>query len=321
MANYEMIFDLGSAYVSAGLKNDGFSDKIPSVVAYGGDSNQITAVGVEALRIASSYNGGGVKLTRPILEGAIIDTDGAKALISALLERLCNYKMSAFSRYNVACVVPCCMNSIDKKTIETTFLSLGAKQVNFVETPVADSFKLFKDFRARQGVVMNVGYDCADIAAVCAGGIVAGCTAYHAGKHLTEAIVERIKTKYLMQLSFEQGEYLKINCASLYANDSSVCAVTGQNVQSGETESVNVSSKELYDTVVEFARKYVKLIQGVLATVPADILTATKADGVMLCGGSARLAGLDMFLQNELGLPVRVADFPDEVTIISMLEV
>lgn len=321
MANYEMVFDMGSAYLSAGLKNDGFFDRIPSVVAYGGAANQITAVGVEALRIASGYNGGGVKLNRPILEGAIIDTDGAKALISALLERLCDYRMSAFSRYNVSCVVPCCMNSIDKKTIETTFLALGAKQVSFVETPVADSFKLFKDFRARQGVVMDIGYDCTDIAAVCAGGILSGCTAYHAGKHLTQAIIDRIKTKYLIQLSFEQGEYLKINCASLYANDSSVCSVTGQNSQSGETESVNVSSKELYDTVVEFARKYVKLIQGVIATVPADIAPALKADGIMVCGGGARLAGLDVFLQNELGLPVRIADFPDEVTILSMLEV
>lgn len=315
-----MIFDMGSAYISAGLKNDGFSDKIPSVIAYGGDSNQIVAVGVEALRLASSVNGGGVRISRPILEGAIIDVEGAKALVSALLERLCNYKLSAFSRYNVACVVPCGMISSDKKTIETTFLSLGAKQVNFVETPVADSFKLFKDFRARQGVVVNIGYDCADIALVCAGAIVAGCTLYHAGKHLTEAIIERIKTKYLIQLPFEQGEYLKTTCVSLYANDSSACLVAGQNSQSGQSESVNVSSKELYDTVVDFCRKYVKIIQSILATVPANIAAAVKTDGLMLCGGGARLAGLDMFLQNELGLPVRVADFPDDVTVISMLE-
>ena len=76
----------------------------------------------------------------------------------------------------------------------------------------------------------------------------------------------------------------------------------------------------MYDTVVEFARKYVKLIQGVIATVPADVAPALKADGIMVCGGGARLAGLDVFLQNELGLPVRIADFPDEVTILSMLE-
>ena len=133
MASYELVFDMGSSYISAGLKKDGFSDKIPSVVAYGGqDSNQIVAVGVEALHLASALNGGGVKLSRPILEGAIIDVDGAKALVSTLLERLINYKMSAFSRYNVSCVTPCGMISSDKKTIESVFLSLGANQVSFV---------------------------------------------------------------------------------------------------------------------------------------------------------------------------------------------
>ncbi len=318
MANYEMIFDMGSAYMSAGLKNDGFSDKIPSVVAYGGESTQIVAVGVEALRMAA--HNGGVRLSHPILEGVIIDVEGAKALISALLERLCNYKLSAFSRYNVACVVPCGMISSDKKTIETTFLGLGAKQVSFIETPIADSFKLFKDFRARQGIIMDIGYDCTDIAAVCASSIVAGCTLYHSGKHLTEAIISRIKTKYLIQLPFEQGEHLKKHCVSLYVNDASVCAVTGQNVQSGEQESVNVSSKELYDTVVDFVRKYVKIIQSIMVTLPTDVAAAIRGDGIMLCGGGAHLAGLDMFLQNELNLPVRVASLPEDVTIISMLE-
>ena len=39
MANYELVFDLGSQYISAGLKSDGFIDKIPSVVAYGESEN------------------------------------------------------------------------------------------------------------------------------------------------------------------------------------------------------------------------------------------------------------------------------------------
>ena len=321
MANYELIFDMGSAYISAGLKKDGFSDKIPSVVALGGqDANQIVAVGVEALHLASSLNGGGVKLSHPILEGAIIDVEGAKALISTLLERLVNYKMSAFSRYNVSCVTPCGMISSDKKTIESVFLSLGAKQVNFVETPVADSVRLFKEFRARQGIIVDIGYDCTDIAVVCANAIVCGCTAFHSGKHLTEAIIERIKTKYMIQLTFDQGEYLKTNCVSLYANDSTIGTVTGQNMQSGTAESVNVSSKELYDTAVDFVRKYVKIIQSLLVNLPSELSSAVKNDGVMLCGGGAKLAGIDMFLQNELGLPVRVADLPEDVTIGGMLE-
>lgn len=318
MANYELVFDLGSAYVSAGSKKDGFTDKIPAVVAVATDSKQIVAVGVEALRLGNTI-GSGVKLTHPLLEGAIIDTEGAKALISSLLNRLVNYKMSAFSRYNVTCAVPCGMISSDKNTIETVFLGLGAKQVNFIEAPIADSAYLFNEFRTRQGIVVDVGYDCTDLAIVSANTIAAGCTLYYSGKNLTDVISERIRSKYMIQLSVDAAEYLKLNCASLYPNDSTVVAVSGTNTQSGVVEQVNVSSKELYDTVVEFVRKYVRIIQSLVDSVRSDLAMLVHSDGVMLCGGGAKLAGLDMFLQSELGLPVYVATYPDDVTIKGLL--
>lgn len=318
MANYELVFDLGSAYVSAGSKKDGFTDKIPSVVAISTDSNQIVGVGVEAIRLGNTV-GSGVKLAHPILEGAIIDADGAKAIISSMLNRLVNYKMSAFSRYNVVCAVPCGMISSDKNTIETIFLGLGAKQVNFVETPIADSVHLFNEFRTRQGIVVNIGYDCTDLAIVSSNQIAAGCTLYYSGKTLTEALSERIRAKYMIQLNNEAAEYLKLNCASLYPNDSTVVSVSGTNTQSGITEQINISSKELYDTVVEFVRKYVRIIQSLMDSVRSDLATLVHNDGVMLCGGGSRLAGLDMFLQSELGLPVYVANYPDDVTIKGLL--
>ena len=318
MANFELVFDLGSAYVSAGNKKDGFTDKIPAVVAVATDTKQIVGVGVEAIRLGTTL-GSGVKLTYPILEGAIIDNDGAKALISTLLNRLVNYKMSAFSRYNVTCAVPCGMISSDKNTIETVFLGLGAKQVGFIETPIADSAYLFNEFHTRQGIVVDIGYDCTDLAIVTANTIAAGCTLYYSGKSLTEAISERIRSKYMIQLSRDAAEYLQLNCASLYPNDSTVVSVSGINTQSGMAEQVNVSSKELYDTVVEFVRKYARIIQSLVDSVRSDLATLVHSDGVMLCGGGAKLAGLDMFLQSELSLPVYVATYPDEVSIKGLL--
>ena len=320
MASFDLIFDLGSENISAATKKDGFSDKIPAIVAYGGqDFSQIVAVGVEAKVLGNTSNNA-VKLVRPILEGAIIDVDGAKALISALLNRLVNRKLHVFNRYNVHCVVPCGMISSDKKNIESIFLSLGAKQVAFVEAPIANSVKLFNEFRARQGLILDIGYDCTDIAIVSAGTIVSGCTLYHSGKHLTEAIVNLIKNKYMLQLPFDQAEYLKINCASLFPNDTTVVSVTGQNLQYGSIENVSISSKELYDTLVDFVKKYAKIIQSMLETVPADLSALVKRDGVMICGGGARLAGLDVFLQGELGVQVKTASQPEDVCINGMLE-
>lgn len=313
MSNYELVFDLGSQYISAGLKEDGFIDKIPSVVAYGVDNKQIVAVGLDAIN-AAKFNTA-VKLAHPILEGAAIDADGVKALVSALLDRLLSKRVNVFNRFLTTCVVPCGMISSDKKNIESIFLGLGARQVTFVETPIADSIKLFSEFRARYGIVVDIGCECTDLAVVYGNGIVAGCTLYHSGKHLTEAISQSIGAKYMSKVPFDQAEQLKLKCASLYTNDTTVLTVATQNSQNGAMENINVTSKELYDTIVEFVTEYVKIIESLLSSIPQDLQTSIKSEGVMLCGGGAKLQGLDLFLQNELSIPVRVASRPEYVCI------
>lgn len=314
MANYELVFDLGSLYVSAGLKEDGFIDKIPSVVAYaGGDSKQVVAVGLDALNM--SKTNASVKLSHPILEGTAIDPVGVKALITSLLNRLLSKRVNFFNRFLATCIVPCGMISGDKKNLESIFLGVGARSVVFVETPVADSVKLFSEFRARQGVIVDLGYECADLAVVYGSEIVAGCTLFHAGKQLTEAIANRLSSKYMAQISTEKAEYLKLNCASLYSNDATSVVVQCQNAQNGATEELPVTSKELFDTVVEFVTQYVKIIESLFASIPQELISGVKSEGVMICGGGAKLMGLDMFLQNELGVPVRIANRPDYVSI------
>jgi actin-like ATPase involved in cell morphogenesis len=122
MKNYQLVFDLGSQYISAGLKQDGFFDKIPTVVALGGaDGKEIIAVGMDALKMYNT-SGGTVKLAHPILEGAIIDADGVKALIKKLLTHIVNTRVTNLSKYSVLCAVPCGMISSDKKNIESLFL-------------------------------------------------------------------------------------------------------------------------------------------------------------------------------------------------------
>lgn len=313
MANYQLVFDLGSQYISAGLRDDGFYDKIPSVVAYDGSGKHIVAVGTDAVNMSKVNSA--VKLSHPILEGVAIDADGVKALVSSLLGRLLSKRVNIFNRFMATCVVPCSMISTDKKNIESIFLGLGARQVDFVETPIADSIKLFSEFRARQGIVVDIGHECSDLAVVYNDGIVAGCTLYYSGKQLTEAICQRISSKNLMRVSMDQADYLKLNCASLYQNDTTSVTVSGQNAQNGTVETVTVTSKELYDTVVEFATQYVKVIQSLLSSIPQELQSAIKTEGVMLCGGGAKLPGLDMFLHNELGVPVRIAARPEYVAI------
>ena len=318
MKNYQLVFDLGSQYIAAGLKQDGFFDKIPTVVALGGaDGKEIVAVGMDALRMYNTSSGT-VKLARPILEGAVIDADGVKALIKKLLSHIVNTRVANLSKYSVLCAVPCGMISSDKKNIESLFLELGAKQVSFLETPLADSLQLFGEFRCRQGVIVDIGSDCVDIAVVVADSIVSGCTLYYGGKAITEEIAKRVRAKYMVQLSFDQAERLKLDCGSLFPNDTTVVSVVGQNVELGMMETIAISSREIYDC--DFVKKYVQIIQSLVNGLKEDVRPLVKNSGVMLCGGCAKTHGIDVQMQTQLGMPVYVANQPENATINGLLQ-
>ena len=212
------------------------------------------------------------------------------------------------------------MISSDKKNIESLFLELGAKQVSFVETPIADSVQLFGEFRCRQGVVVDMGCDCVDIAVVVADSIVSGCTLYHGGKAITEEISKRIRAKYMVQLSFDQAERLKLDCGSLFANDTTVVSVVGQNVEQGTMETISVSSREIYDILCDFVKKYVQIVQSLVNGLSDDIRPLVRNSGVMLCGGVAKTHGIDVQMQTQLNMPVFVANQPDNVTINGLLQ-
>lgn len=312
MQQYKVVIDLGSQYVSAGLVGD-ISVKIPSVVAVD-EANEIVAVGVNALNfqlIQASH----VRLVYPITEGAIVDADCAKALFNELLKRILPNKAKVFSQVKVCVVVPCGLISSDKKNIENILLNIGAKQIYFVSTPVADSRQLFGEFRTDSAIVVNIGAECCDLAVVAGDKIINGCTVYHAGKALTTAIIELVKRKYLVQIDEEQAENFKLNCASLYVNDISTYTISGTNIQTGHYENLSVSSKETYDTLSEHIRVYSRIIESLLASVPDHIATVIRQHGVLLCGGGAKLGGIDLFLSEVLGLPVKIADEPQETTI------
>lgn len=307
MAKYEVAFDIGSRYISAGLVKDEYIVTMPSVVAVNlFDNKEVLAVGVAAVDMAVS-NAGKVKLVYPILEGAVVDPSVAKMLFSELINRVLPSKARILSQVRATVAVTCGMINTDKKVIENILLSLGVKNVNFVETPIADSAELFREFRTNRGIIVDIGSDCTDLAVVYGDNIVAGCTLYYSGKGLTQMLAERIRRKYMVQVDDEQVEQFKHNCVSLYSNDTTCFTVRGTNLQTNNTETINVSSKEVYDGVVEYVKKYCKVIESLLNSLPDQVSNAIRQEGVFLCGGGASLLGLDWFIHNQLELPVRTS--------------
>ncbi len=314
MAKHSIILEIGSSFSAITTKNSSFYIKEPSVVAVDTIDKQTKAVGNNALKMRLSKMAD-VQLVFPILEGTVVDAERAKDLFKHLISKILPQQAQIFPDATVLCVTPCCLNTSDKRTIENILLSLSIKSVSFIETSIADRAELFKQFHTNRGIIVNVGSDCTDISAIHGKNIVCGCTLYHSGKQLTEAIIQKIREKYILQLSFAEAEKLKIKCASLYSNDTSTCTVLGCNVETGETERITISSRELFDTVTSFCNEYVTVLKSILASLPPEHEVQIKKEGIMLCGGGAQLQGLESFLINALNVPVRLADNCKNVTI------
>ncbi len=302
MAKHLVAIDIGSTYISGALVSDGCVITIPSVVAVSADGRQLHDVGLSALRLAQVDNS--VVLTNPILEGAICDTSLAKHLLTQLLDRVVPNK--SLAQISVVCSLPCAMISTDKHDIEVLLLSLGVRDVSFVEAPLCVATEAFSQFKTNRGIMVDIGSDCTDLAIVVGDSIVNGCTLYHAGKALTQMLSARIENKYLVSLELEQVEKLQHGIVSLYPNDNANATISGINKQTGTIDSINISSKEMYDAVTDYVRAFCTVVDSLLVSCPDQVAHAVRQEGVMLCGGGASLVGIDYFMHNECNLPVRV---------------
>ena len=56
-----------------------------------------------------------------------------------------------------------------------------------------------------------------------------------------------------------------------------------------------------------------------MVRVPDQIATLIKQEGIFLCGGGAKLSGLDAFLYAHTNLAVRVVNTPEDTSVMGGL--
>ncbi|HPG92083.1 MAG TPA: rod shape-determining protein [Clostridia bacterium] len=319
MAHIDIALDLGSEYITAVSAKTGLIIKEPAVVAVDAiDNKTIKAAGLAAIKMCKGQLAK-VKLYRPIIEGAVADKDKAKFLLKTLVAKVLP-NSSPFSRATVLCVVPCAMTKNEKQKIEFVLNMINVKQTRFITAPIASATEIFKQFNTDKGIICDMGADKTDIAIVVSKEIISGCSIYYSGRQIDEDIVSFVHKKYNLQISTEEAEKLKRECASLYPNDVSSAEVCGINVLKGVLETVEITARELYDVVANVINKYCQVIESLLASISPEAAKGVKNEGVFLCGGLSKINGIEKYFLDGLKLNVRVPSEPDNLNALGALQ-
>ena len=157
--------------------------------------------------------------------------------------------------------------------------------------------------------VVDIGAGKTDIAVLAQEGTIAGRSlAGHGGQRLHACIADHLRSKHEVTVAAHLVEEMIASLARVGPHEERRMQVSGS--RRGRDVSITVTSTELVPCLDEHVRSIASALDSVLADTPAVLREDIRTEGVVLCGGGARLEGLDHALASSSGFDVHVDGEP-----------
>lgn len=301
--------DLGTANTIVYVKGKGITLREPSVVAVEARSKRVVAVGSEAKRMLGKTPGS-ITAMRPLKDGVIAEFDFTTQMLRHFFKKVSGNTI--FTRPRVMICVPFGVTEVEKRAVQDVTLEAGAQSVGLIEEPIAAAIGSgLKVESARGSMIVDIGGGTTEVAVTSLGGIVLSTSLRTAGDEIDDAIVSYIKRKYNILIGEVTAEQLKKNIGSVHpAADRGIMEVRGRNLMNGLPAIITVSSAEIREAMGEQVGHIIECIRTTLENTPPELSSDIYDNGIMLAGGGALLAGLDVLVSEITGIRAIVAKNP-----------
>lgn len=165
-------------------------------------------------------------------------------------------------------------------------------------------------------MVVDIGGGCTEVAVLALGDVVSSHAIRIGSKDMDDAIVEYIRRKNDLLIGERTAETVKIKIGSAFPYDGeSALSVSGRRLEDGLPGSAEISSPEVRDAIGEPLTKMVDLIRTTIETTPPELVGDILDTGIVLTGGGSMLRDLPKLIRQEVKIPVRVAENPQNCAI------
>ena len=156
MLSSDMAIDLGTANTLVYVKGRGVVLNEPSVVAIvsKGGKKQVLAVGNDAKQMLGRTPGN-IEAIRPMRDGVIADFEVAEEMIKHFIRKVHNRR--SFASPQVIICVPSGSTAVERRAIQESAESAGARRVFLIEEPMAAAIGDLQQQRRRQIMPLRRG--------------------------------------------------------------------------------------------------------------------------------------------------------------------
>jgi rod shape-determining protein MreB len=308
----DLAIDLGTANTLVYAKGKGIVVSEPSVVAVTKDGrgpDKVRAVGREAKEMVGRTPGNIVAI-RPMKDGVIADFEIAEAMLRYFIMRVHN--RSKLVRPRIVVAVPSGITEVEKRAVRESAMSAGAREVYLIEEPMAAAIGAGLPVTEPSGnMIVDIGGGTTEVAVLSLSGIVYSNSTRVGGDKMDEAIINYVKRKYNLLIGERTAELVKVTIGTAYPIDAiQSMEVKGRDLVAGVPKTLELKSDEICEALAEPINTVVESVKIALESTPPELSADIVDKGVVMTGGGALLANLDLLLREATGLPVMLAEDP-----------
>ena len=307
----DMAIDLGTANTIVSVKGKGIIINEPSVVAVQSDRNgkdRVLDVGQEAKQMIGKTPLN-IHAVRPMQDGVIADFEMTERMIRYFIEKA--HSRKSFIRPRIIICIPYGITQVEKKAVEESAMSAGAREVFLVEEPMAAAIGAGIPVSDPDGyVIVDIGGGTTEIGVTSLGGLVLCKSIKVAGDKFDKSIIEHVRQNFNLFIGERTAENIKIEIGTAIKLETELKMKVKGRDNSGLLSTIELGSEGVRIAIKEPLKEIVSAIKSVLENMPPDLASDIVDNGVIITGGGALIRGLDTYLSEIIKLPVRVADEP-----------
>jgi rod shape-determining protein MreB len=309
----DMAIDLGTANTLVYVKGKGIVLNEPSVVAMADlkGRKQVLAVGEEA-KLMLGRTPGNIQAIRPLRDGVIADFEVAEEMIKYFIRRVHNRR--SFASPLVIICVPSGSTPVERRAIQESAESAGARRVFLIEEPMAAAIGAGLPVTEPTGsMVVDIGGGTTEVAVLSLGGIVYAKSVRVGGDKMDEAIIAYVRRNHNLLIGEGSAERLKEEIGSACPpedGEGRTMEIKGRDLMNGVPKELVISERQISESLAEPVGTIIDAVKVALEHTAPELAADIVDKGIVLTGGGALLSNVDYVLRHSTGLAVSIADDP-----------
>ncbi len=306
----DLAIDLGTANTVIYVRDKGVVLDEPSVVAVKFGTNQVLAAGKAAKEMLGKTPES-IVASRPLRDGVIANFELTESMLRYFISAVHNNRRTLVHPRMII-GVPSGITQVEERAVKDSAKQAGAREVYTIIEPLAAAIGAGLPVEEPAGsMIVDIGGGTTEVAIITLKSVVFCRSVRVGGDEMDRAIVQYVKRKYNLLIGERTAEKVKIQIGTVMADgEKHTMDVKGRDLITGVPKTVNLTSAEVNEALLETISMIVDVVRVALENTPPELSSDLVDNGIVLAGGGCLLRGLDDLISKETGLPVRRAEDP-----------